>query len=178
MFLVPFWSLNVVGPLLSMEGQKALGFNKKYLYLCSENEQRSYGFGSTCAWVINDIIFIFGVNYHFKLTKSSIQWINPICARNRLKCELLFAESLSVCCFHILKLCVFHQVKTYMRINNVSLQRCQTCCDSLLMRSVWMFVNEIWELLSPSIWVLFRGAEEQLVLMYLWFCCYALEEGT
>ncbi len=33
--------------LLSMEGQKALGFHLKYLNLCSEDEQRSYGFGKT-----------------------------------------------------------------------------------------------------------------------------------
>ncbi len=33
--------------LLSMEGQKALRFYKKKLNLCSEDEQRSYGFGTT-----------------------------------------------------------------------------------------------------------------------------------
>ncbi len=40
MSLLPFWALNVVVVLLSMEGQKALGFNQKYLNLCSEDEQR------------------------------------------------------------------------------------------------------------------------------------------
>ncbi len=33
--------------LLSMEEQKALGFNQKYLNLCSEDERRSSGFGTT-----------------------------------------------------------------------------------------------------------------------------------
>ncbi len=33
--------------LLSMESQKALGFNQKYLNLGSEDEQRSYRFGKT-----------------------------------------------------------------------------------------------------------------------------------
>ncbi len=33
--------------LLSMKGQKALRFHQKYLNLCSEDEQRSYGFGTT-----------------------------------------------------------------------------------------------------------------------------------
>ncbi len=35
-------------------------FHQKYLNLCSEDEWRSYGFGTTWGWVINDRIFIFG----------------------------------------------------------------------------------------------------------------------
>ncbi len=59
---LPFWALNIVVPLLSMQGQKALSyfFIKKYLNLCSEDEWMSYGFGTTWGWVINDRIFIFG----------------------------------------------------------------------------------------------------------------------
>ncbi len=60
MFLLSFWALNVVVALLDMQGQKALGFHKKYLNLCSEEEWRSYRFGTTRGWVINDRIFIFG----------------------------------------------------------------------------------------------------------------------
>ncbi len=45
---------------LSMEGQRALTFHHKYLNLCSEDEQRSYGFGTTWGWVVTDIILIFG----------------------------------------------------------------------------------------------------------------------
>ncbi len=41
------------------KGQKALLFHKKYLNLCSEDEQKIYGFGTILGWVINDIIFIF-----------------------------------------------------------------------------------------------------------------------
>ncbi len=44
--VVIFVSLNVVDALLSLEGQKALGFHQKYLNLCSEDEQRSFGFGT------------------------------------------------------------------------------------------------------------------------------------
>ncbi len=47
MSLLPFCALNVIVPLLSMEGQKALVFNQKYLNLCSKDEQRSCGFGTT-----------------------------------------------------------------------------------------------------------------------------------
>ncbi len=47
MSLLPFWALNVSVALLSMEGQKALGFNQKNLNLFFEDEQRSYGFGIT-----------------------------------------------------------------------------------------------------------------------------------
>ncbi len=36
--LTPFWALNVVVPLLSMQDQKALGFNQKYLNLWSKDE--------------------------------------------------------------------------------------------------------------------------------------------
>ncbi len=57
---LPYWVLNVVVALLSMEGQKALRFHQNYLNLCSEDEQRSYRFGTTCGRVINDRIFIFG----------------------------------------------------------------------------------------------------------------------
>jgi len=42
--------------------QKARRLNLKYLKLCSEDEQRSYGLGRTWGWVINDIIFIFWWN--------------------------------------------------------------------------------------------------------------------
>ncbi len=36
MSLLSFWALNMVVTLLSMEGQKALGFQQIYLNLCSE----------------------------------------------------------------------------------------------------------------------------------------------
>ncbi len=42
------------------EGQRALRFHQKYLNLCSEDERRSSGFGTTWGRTINDIIFIFG----------------------------------------------------------------------------------------------------------------------
>ncbi len=43
---VPFWSLEM-SVLLSMQCRKALVFHQKYLNLCSEDEQRSHGFGTT-----------------------------------------------------------------------------------------------------------------------------------
>ncbi len=51
---------NILVALLSMEDQIALWFNKKYLNFCSEDERRSYGFGTTWGWVINDRILILG----------------------------------------------------------------------------------------------------------------------
>ncbi len=47
-------------PCCLWEGQRALRFKQKCLNLCSEDERRSYGFGTTWGWVINDRIFIFG----------------------------------------------------------------------------------------------------------------------
>ncbi len=48
---------NISVVLLSMEGLKALRFKQKYLNLCSDDEWRSYGFGTTSVGVLNDIIF-------------------------------------------------------------------------------------------------------------------------
>ncbi len=45
MSLLPFWALNVSVTLLSIQGQKALGFHKKYLNLCYKDEWRYYGSG-------------------------------------------------------------------------------------------------------------------------------------
>ncbi len=60
MSLLRFCALTVVGPLLLMKGQKALGFHQKYFNFCPEDEQQqSYRFGTTWGWVINDRIFIF-----------------------------------------------------------------------------------------------------------------------
>ncbi len=61
--LLPFWALNTVVALLSMQGQKALRFHQKYLNLCSEDEQISYVFITTRGWVINDRIFSFGLTF-------------------------------------------------------------------------------------------------------------------
>ncbi len=72
MSLLPFWALNVSVALLSMEGQKALGF---HLNLCSEDERRSYGCGTSWAWVINDIIFIFGWTVTLMYEES---WTNSV----------------------------------------------------------------------------------------------------
>ncbi len=60
MSLLLFWVLNVSVALLSMQGQKALGFHPKYINLYSKDEWRSYRFGMTWEWVIDDRIFIFG----------------------------------------------------------------------------------------------------------------------
>ncbi len=59
MSLLCFWALIMLGSLRSMEGQRALWFHQKYLNLCSKDERRSYGVGTTRGWVINDRI-IFG----------------------------------------------------------------------------------------------------------------------
>ncbi len=38
--------------------QKALGFHQKYLHLFSEDEQRSYGFGTTLGCVMSEFSFL------------------------------------------------------------------------------------------------------------------------
>ncbi len=63
---VPFWALNVSVELLSMEGQRALGFHQKYLNFCSKYKRRFYRFGR----VIWGHPGHFGVNCPFKGLKS------------------------------------------------------------------------------------------------------------
>ncbi len=83
MCLLPFWVLNVSVVFLSMQGQRALGLNPKYLNLCSEDEQQSCGFGTTWLPVINDRFVYFWVNYPFtpwvpvpgKLWTDQIHWM-------------------------------------------------------------------------------------------------------
>ncbi len=74
--------LTVVVPLLSMEGQKSLGFHKNYLNLCSEDKWRTYRFETAWGRVINDISFYFGEvsllkqnssNVHYRLSKRTVQ---------------------------------------------------------------------------------------------------------
>ncbi len=57
MSLLHFGALIVIVSLLSM---RALRFNQKYLNFCCGDERRSYGFGTTWGWVINDRTFILG----------------------------------------------------------------------------------------------------------------------
>ncbi len=52
--LTTFLGLECVSCFTVYEVQKALRFHLKYLHLCSKDEQRSYGFGTTCGWVIHD----------------------------------------------------------------------------------------------------------------------------
>ncbi len=88
MSLFPFWVLNVVVVLLSMEGQKALGFHQKYLNLCSKDERWSYSLGTTWGWVIHDTIFIFG-------------WTNPLNCKTKSIWSLLEKYYLATCAWEV-----------------------------------------------------------------------------
>ncbi len=74
MSLLSFWALNVSVTLLSKQGQKPLGVHQKFLNLCSEDERRSYGFGTTWGWVINDSILILGWIIHLIVAFHNI-WL-------------------------------------------------------------------------------------------------------
>ncbi len=50
---------------MTQRDQKALGFHQKYLNLSSEDERRSYGFGTTGRW--DDRILIFGWTIPLKI---------------------------------------------------------------------------------------------------------------
>ncbi len=78
----------VVVVLLSMEGQKALGFHQKYLNLCSKNERWSYSLGTTWGWVIHDTIFIFG-------------WTNPLNSKTKSIWRSLEKYDLATCAWEV-----------------------------------------------------------------------------
>jgi len=59
-FSLLFWNSKGTMTLLPVCGSDTLGFHQKYLNLCSEDERRSYRYGTTWGWVINDRNFIFG----------------------------------------------------------------------------------------------------------------------
>ncbi len=86
--LATFLGLNMVTPLLSMQHQKALRFHQKYLNLCSEDEQRSYEFGTTWGWVINDRIFIFRWTIPLRFYKNTL-FFNTFIYRNEFKCNYI-----------------------------------------------------------------------------------------
>ncbi len=66
MYLLCFWTWEHFSCVAVYgESIKALRLNQKYLHLCSEDEQSSFGFGTTWGWVINDRISILG-------------WTNPL----------------------------------------------------------------------------------------------------
>ncbi len=78
-FFLPFWDLNVVVALLSIQGQKALWFHQKHLNLCSEDEQRSYGFRMTWGWVMKyNFCFIFRWSIPLKCNPVTIICNNPL----------------------------------------------------------------------------------------------------
>ncbi len=62
---------NISVVFLSMEGQIALRFHQKHLNLCSEDEWRSYRFGTTWGWVMYRILILGWT----PLTPSTIQSI-------------------------------------------------------------------------------------------------------
>ncbi len=86
-------------PCCLWEGLRALRFKQKYLNLCSEDEQRSYGFGTTSGWVINDIIFIFGWTNPFIFqdlkdlhhTWLIFDWLVYLCCLV-IRCHLLYLD--------------------------------------------------------------------------------------
>ncbi len=64
---------NITVALPSMQDLRALRFNQKCLNLCSNNERKSYGFGTTWGWVIKDRIFIFGWTNPLNFTSHSAE---------------------------------------------------------------------------------------------------------
>ncbi len=60
--IATFLDLECVSCIAVYEGSEisSIVFYQKYLNLCSKDEQKSYRFGKTWGWVINDIILNLG----------------------------------------------------------------------------------------------------------------------
>jgi len=89
--------LNSYGLILASKwwstgGQKALGFHQKDLHLCSEDEWKSWGFGTTWGWVNDDRIFIFG----WTNSLMNLSWFSNV---NRIYFDLNEINSFK--CFHM-----------------------------------------------------------------------------
>ncbi len=63
MSLKPFWDLNALVELLSMQGQKAFGFHKKYLNLCLKMHEGLMGFESSFLGAFKSIFLTIFVNF-------------------------------------------------------------------------------------------------------------------
>ncbi len=68
-----FLGLEHVSCVVVYGGSECSRISSKNLNLCSEDERRSYRFGTTQRWVINDSIFIFGWTIPLSFVKSAIQ---------------------------------------------------------------------------------------------------------
>ncbi len=74
MSLLRFWTWERCSCIAVYGGSESSQIlSKIYLNLCSEDERRSYRFGTTGGWVINDRIFIFG-------------WTNPLIFSSKVNC--------------------------------------------------------------------------------------------
>ncbi len=96
MSLLCFWAF------ISWGGSESSRNYQTYLHLCSEDEQMSYGFGTTWGWIINESIFIFG--WTIPLTDKVMEKCGAkkvIKSRHiiRLKPEIMLDDSgWCVCC--------------------------------------------------------------------------------
>ncbi len=72
MSLLPFCALKMVVAWLSMQGQRAVRFHQKYLNLCSEDERRSYGFGTTGRIGTNDDVQRYKCDHHDVLAPLNV----------------------------------------------------------------------------------------------------------
>ncbi len=107
MYLLRFWTWEHFS-CVAVYG--ALRFHKKYLHLCSKDERRSYRFGTTWGWVINDRIFILG-------------WTNPLrlVLWSRVTYFTLFL--ITVICMNILLLCFTHCSLSHDSNRNTTLEK-------------------------------------------------------
>ncbi len=69
-FPISFLDVDRVNYIAVHGGSESSQNASKNLNLCSEDERRSYGFGMTWGWVINDIIFILGWSNPLRMEKT------------------------------------------------------------------------------------------------------------
>ncbi len=101
-FFATFLDVGTLVVLLSMKGQRALGLHQKYLNLCSEDEQRSYGFGMTWGWVINYRISFLGklsLRKIMHIPENQFNWIkyNSLFTANKMYSLDIYSNFIKNC---------------------------------------------------------------------------------
>jgi len=139
---------------------ETLRFHQKYLNLCSEDKWRSYVFGTTWGWVINDRNVIFGWtnplsgcslrNALLRLKKkmSRGQWNRE--KSKAIRRELNFFFNLSATCGWNAAKDARHECNSQTRLPNI---KSITCKELLLY--VWYFMFAWWWLAERCCYFLF-----------------------
>ncbi len=127
-FFTTFLGLGRISCVAVYAGSESSRISSKYLNLCSEDERRSCGFGTTWGWVINDRIYIFGWTIPLKcIHAGQINQATFTCVHNPTKDSAIY-----VCLHaHALPQIILYCSSASCLTHNVSLCTCTVCMWSI-----------------------------------------------